>query len=125
MPARVNLTESSERVRQMLEELTDEIENITHRADAVICKHGKLKAWLNAILSVQTCLIYREETERFIAAEDAAKRQRRAAEAENYSSPSPEKTADSGKWQSDLAKSIFQKASRKIPPPSSEQPSLF
>ena len=125
MPERVNLTESNERVREMLEELSEEIEKITHRAGEIIGERGKLKAWLSAILSVQTCLIYREETERFIAAEDAAKRQRRAAEADDYLSPSSDKTADAGKWESDLAKSIFQKASRKIPPPSSEQPSLF
>lgn len=125
MPERVNLSESNKRVRKMCEELADEIEEITHQPGEIINKHGKLKAWLKAILSVQTCLIYREETERHIAEEDAAKRQRHAIQTKNYSQPSATSKADSGKWQSDLAKSIFQKASAKTPPQSSEQPSLF
>ena len=124
MPERVNLTESNERVRKMCEELADEIEKITHRPGEIINERGKLKAWLKAILSVQTCLIYREETTRFIAEGDAAKREKRAAQVQNYSSP-PTSKNDSGKWQSDLAKNIFQKANAKIQPQSSDQPSLF
>lgn len=124
MPERVNLTESNARVRQMCEELSGEIEKITRQPNEIIRERGKLKAWLNAILSVQTCLIYREETERFIAAEDAAKRQRHAAQVKNYSAAATSEN-DSGKWQSDLAKSIFQKASAKAISGSSEQPSLF
>lgn len=123
MPERVNLTESNGRVREMLEELTDEIEKITHRADAIIGERGKLKAWLNAILSVQTCLIYREETERFIAAEDAAKRARRAAQSDGCRTQTTK--PDSGKWQSDLAKNVFQKATAKTQAEAAEQPSLF
>jgi len=88
MPERVNLTESNERVRKMCEELADEIEQITHAPGEIINERGKLKAWLKAILSVQTCLIYREETERFISEEDAAKRQKRAAaQSKSYSQP--------------------------------------
>lgn len=127
MPERVNLTGSNERVSRMCEELADEIEKITHQPGEIINERGKLKAWLKAILSVHTCLIYREETERFIAEEDAAKRLRRAvAQAKNYSQPMIKKPkADSGRWQSDLAKNIFQRATAKIQPQSSEQPSLF
>jgi hypothetical protein len=124
MPERVNLTESNGRVRRMCEELADEIDKITHRADEIISERGKLKAWLSAILSVQTCLIYREETERFIAEEDAAKRARRAAAQANGCRTQTTKP-DSGKWQSDLAKNIFQKASAKTQSEQSEQPSLF
>jgi hypothetical protein len=124
MPERVNLTESNGRVCRMLEELTDEIEKITHAPGEIINERGKLKAWLNAILSVQTCLIYREETERFIAEEDAAKRARRAATQANGCRTQTTKP-DSGKWQSDLAKNIFQKASAKTQSELSEQPSLF
>lgn len=124
MPERVNLTESNGRVREMLGELADEIDKITHRADEIIGERGKLKAWLSAILSVQTCLIYREETTRFIAEEDAAKRARRpAAQVKNHQSPTTK--PDSGRWQSDLAKNIFQKASAKTHAEQSEQPSLF
>jgi hypothetical protein len=127
MPERVNLSESNNRVRKMCEELADEIEKITRKPSEIINKRGKLKAWLKAILSVQTCLIYRDETERFIAEEDAAKRLKRAeAQAKNYSQPTATTSkTGSDKWQSNLAKSIFQKASAKIPPQSSEQPSLF
>lgn len=123
MPEWINLGENNERVRRMCEELADEIEKITRRPNEIINERGKLKAWLKAILSVQTCLIYREETARVIAEEDAAKRARRAGQAKSYSS-SPTKT-DSNKWQSDLAKNIFQKASAKAHSETSEQPSLF
>lgn len=125
MPERVNLTENNQRVRQMCGELADEIEKITHSPGEIINERGKLKAWLKAILSVQTCLIYREETERFIAAEDAAKRLQRAAQAKSYSSPAATSKSDSGNWRSDSAKNIFQKATAKTRPESSEQPSLF
>jgi hypothetical protein len=123
MPERVNLTESNRRVKEMCEDLAIEIDKITREPDEVITRHGKLKAWLHAILSVQTCLIYREETERFIAEEKEAKRISRAA--------SPKKDAPSvsttvkEKWQSDLAKSIWQKANNKLPDKPSEQPTLF
>lgn len=125
MPERVDLSESNGRVRQMCEELADEIEKITHQPGEIINERGKLKTWLAAILSVQTCLIYREETERFIAEEDAAKRLQRAAQAKSYSLPAATSKSGSDNWQSDLAKSIFQKAGAKTPPQTSEQPSLF
>lgn len=125
MPERVNLSESNGRVRQMCEELANEIEKITRTPDRIISECGKLKAWLNAILSVQTCLIYREETERFIAEGDAAKRARRAVAAQANNCRTQTTKLDSGKWQSDLAKNIFQKASAKTQSEAAEQPSLF
>ena len=127
MPERVNLSaESNPCVRRMLEELADEIEKITSRPHEIINERGKLKAWLHAILSVQTCLIYREETERFIAEEDAAKRAARAAQTKSYKARTTK--PDASKWQSDLAKNIFQKANAKISlmnDSAAEQPSLF
>lgn len=117
------MSQSNKRAREICEELADEIEKITHTPGEIINERGKLKAWLSAILSVQTCLIYREETERFIAEEDAAKRHRRAAQAKNCQLQATK--SDSGKWQSDLAKNIFQKASAKTQAEAVEQPSLF
>lgn len=129
MPEWINTTETNERVRKMCGELADEIEKITVAPGEIIGERGKLKSWLKAILSVQTCLIYREETERVIAKDDAQKRAARL---------SPSKTikfvaasADKEKWQSDFAKSIFEKTlgktSEKLSEQSSEQeqPSLF
>lgn len=127
MPERVNLAESNARVKEMCEELADEIEKITFAPDEIICKRGKLKSWLKAILSVQTCLIYREETERFIAEQDALRRASRLVAPKQTKSVTAQPKAE--KWQSDLAKKIFQKTVGKSPtaPPtqSSEQPSLF
>jgi hypothetical protein len=129
MPEWINTTEKNERVKKMCGELADEIEKITVAPDEIIRKRGKLKSWLKAILSVQTCLIYREETERVIAEQDAAKR---AARASLTKINKPVATAaNKEKWQSDLAKSIFEKTSRQIPEKLSEklleqeQPSLF
>ena len=63
MPEWINLSTETARVREMCGDLADEIEQITYEPEAVIAKHGKLKAWLKAKLAVQTCLIYREETD--------------------------------------------------------------
>lgn len=123
MPERVNLTETNERVKEMCEELAAEIETITSAPDEIISKHGKLKTWLKAILSVQTCLIYTEETERYIAQEDEAKRLRRAAQNKNNLSTASKPHQE--KWQSALAKNIFQKAQGKLPEKASDQPTLF
>lgn len=121
MPDRVNLSTGNERIRKMCGELADEIEQITYEPDAVIAKHGKLKSWLKAILAVQTCWIYREETARSIAEAEEAKHQRRITPIIKKSPPKTE--SQSEKWQSALAKQIFQKVSGKQN--SSEQPSLF
>lgn len=129
MPEWINTTETNERVRKMCGELADEIEKITVAPGEIIGERGKLKSWLKAILSVQTCLIYREETERVIAEEDAAKR---AARASPTKTNKPVATsAKKEKWQSDFAKSIFEKTFSKTPEKLSEQsseqkqPSLF
>lgn len=127
MPERVNLTERNNRAKEMCEDLALEVENITLRPDGVIKRHGKLKVWLKAILSVQTCLIYTEETDRHNAEQDALRRAARLAPPKvNQVSGAP---AGDKRWQSDLAKNIFQKAFRnssaKPAAESSEQPSLF
>lgn len=120
MPERVNLSTTNERVRQMCGELADEIEQITYEPNEVIARHGKLKSWLKAILSVQTCWIYREETERVIAEEAQIKRRKRIPQSHQTTVA---KSTQPGKWQSALAKAIFQKVSGKQKV--SEQPSLF
>lgn len=122
MPERVNLTDTNNRVKEMCEELAFEIVSITSKPELIIEKRGKLKSWLSAILSVQTCLIYCEETDRYNAEQDEVKRLSRLAQAKKKSLPIERKLEE--KWQSDLAKSIFQKAS-KTDEKSSEQPSLF
>ncbi len=124
MPERVNLTESNRRVKEMCEDLAIEIDKITREPDEVIARHGKLKAWLHAILSVQTCLIYREETERFIAEEKEAKRASRASEPPKNDSP-PVSANVKEKWQSDLARNIWRNAHNKMPDDFSGQPTLF
>ncbi len=127
MPERVNLSERNNRAKEMCEDLALEVENIMLRPDEVIKRHGKLKLWLKAILSVQTCLIYTGETDRYNAEQDALRRTARLAppKANRTSGAS----AGDKKWQSDLAKNIFQKAFRnssaKPAAESSEQPSLF
>lgn len=123
MPERVNLTESNRRVKQMCEELASEIDKITRSPEEIISERGKLKAWLHAILSVQTCLIYREETERYISEEKEAKRASRVAPPKSDSPPVS--TTVRERWQSDLAKNIWQKANNKLPDKPSEQPTLF
>ena len=127
MPEWINTTETNARVKEMCAELADEVEKITVKPDEIIDERGKLKSWLKAILSVQTCLIYREETARCIAEQDAARLAARIAPPKvNQISVAP---AEDKKWQSDLAKNIFQKAVGIFPAKpaeqSSEQPSLF
>ncbi len=74
MPEWIDTTAGNDRVKLLCLELSEEIEKITLRPAGVIQKHGKLKAWLKAILAVQTCLIYREETARNINQQDETKR---------------------------------------------------
>jgi hypothetical protein len=123
MPEWINLSTETARVGEMCGDLADEIEQITYEPEAVIAKHGKLKAWLKAKLAVQTCLIYREETERVIAQEAEAKRISRTKEPSR--NKILEKDSQPDKWQSDLARVIFQKVSGKSSENSSAQPSLF
>jgi hypothetical protein len=80
MPERVDLSENTARVREMCLDLAAEIERITLRPDEVIAERGKLKVRLKAILSIRTCLIYREETERFINERGRDEQEARLAE---------------------------------------------
>lgn len=123
MPEWINLSTQTVRVRDMCGDLSDEIEQITYEPEAVIAKHGKLKVWLKAKLAVQTCLIYSEETERVISEESEAKRLSRIKQPLKNNTPNSSSQQD--KWQSDLARSIFQKVSGKPTENSSAQPSLF
>ena len=109
--------------KQMCEELVFEIEKITFEPEKVVVKHGKLKSWLSAILSVQICLIYCEETDRHNAEQDEIKCLNRLNQAKKKSLPTKQKNDDN--WQSDLAKSVFQKAVGKSNEDLSDQPSLF
>lgn len=123
MPERVDVSENNRRVVEMCLELAAEIAKITVSPDEVIARHGKLKSWLKAILAVQLCLIYREETERAIARNEELKSLRQSSrQKKNSSSVSQSK---SEKWQSSLAKNIWQKANAHNAAQSSEQPSLF
>ena len=79
------------------------------KPEAIVEKHGKLKSWLSAILSVQTCLIYCEETDRHNAEQDEIKRLNRLNQAKKKSLPTKRKSKD--KWESDLAEFIFKKLS--------------
>ncbi len=123
MPDWINLSTETARVREMCGDLADEIELITYEPEAVIAKHGKLKAWLKAKLAVQTCLIYREETTRVIAEEEEARRLSRIKQPIKTRMPASNSKPD--KWQSDLARSIFQKVCGKSTKNASAQPSLF
>lgn len=123
MPEWINLSTETMRVREMCGDLSDEIEQITYEPESVIAKHGKLKAWLKAKLAVQTCLIYREETERVIAEEAEAKRASRTKQPEN--GENARSNARQDKFQSALARTIFQKVSGKPSGNSNAQPSLF
>ncbi len=121
MPEWINLSTENERVRKMCGELADEIEQITYEPDAVIARHGKLKSWLKAILAVQTCWIYREETTRVIAEKEQKKCLERTQKPTKNKENQP--ISKPNKWQSALAQQIFLKANGKQN--ASEQPSLF
>lgn len=128
MPEWINTTETNDRVKLVCRELSEEIEKITLRPSEVIEKHGKLKVWLKAILAVQTCLIYREETARNIAQQDEAKRASKFLPVKNDSFARADVKDE--EWFSAVAKNIFEnvcgKSSVKISENSPEtQPSLF
>ena len=128
MPEWINTTETNDRIKLLCREISEEIEKITLRPAGVIEKHGKLKVWLKAILTVQTCLIYREETARNINRQDEAKR---AA----MFSPVKNKQVDDASFNekerySALAKNIFENVCGKSSVKPSDklleaQPSLF
>ncbi len=128
MPEWIDTTIGNDRVKHLCLELSEEIDKITLRPAEAIERRGKLKVWLKAILAVQTCLIYREETARNINRQDEAKR---AA----MFSPVKNKAVDDASFNekerySALAKNIFEnvcgKSSVKPSDKSPEsQPSLF
>jgi len=128
MPEWINTTAGNDRIKLACRELAEEVEKITLRPAEVIEKHGKLKVWLKAILAVQTCLIYREETARNINQQDEAKRAAKFSPVKNdllVDAPFKEEERYSA-----LAKNIFEnvcgKSSVKPSVKSPEaQPSLF
>lgn len=132
MPAWIDVSTDNGRVVAMCQELAAEIERITFRPDEVIAERGKLKSWLKATLAVQTCLIYREETERVIARDKAA---RLAGEAKPNNSLSSTDESSKQTRQVGIAAAIWQKAqtavardkptTSKTVQKTSEQPNLF
>lgn len=128
MPEWIDTTAGNERVKLLCRELAEEIEEITLRSAGVIENRGKLKVWLKAILAVQTCLIYREETARFINRQDEEKREAKFQQAKNNSFPGA--SVEDEERYSVLAKNIFEKVCGKpfVKPPAelpTAQPSLF
>lgn len=125
MPEWIDTTETNDRVRLLCLELSEEIDKITLRPAEVIERRGKLKVWLKAILAVQTCLIYREETARNINRQDEAKREAKFAPVKNNSLACA--TVKDEEWHSALAKNIFEEVCGKSSVKISEeaQPSLF
>jgi len=129
MPEWINTTETNDRVKLLCRELSEEIEKITLRPAEAIERGGKLKVWLKAILAVQTCLIYREETARNIAQQDKAKNAAKFQQAKNNSLAGV--AVKEEEWFSAVAKNVFDnvcgkssvKASEKSP--DKAQPSLF
>lgn len=129
MPEWIDTTAGNDRVKIFCLELAEEIEKITLRPAEVIEKHGKLKVWLKAILAVQTCLIYREETARFINQQDEAKRAAKFSPMKNNSLAGA--VVKEEEWFSAVAKNIFENVCGKssVKPsdksPDEAQPSLF
>lgn len=135
MPAWIDVTTRNARVVEMCEELAHEIERIALQPDEVVAEHGKLKSWLKAILAVQTCLIYREETERAIASDKAAKRSGEI-KPNNRKERSTQSIEQNQKlniaeaiWRKAQGKSANAKGSTTVstttPTTTNEQPSLF
>lgn len=128
MPGWIDTTAGNDRVKLLCRKLSEEIEKITLRPAEAIERGGKLKVWLKAILAVQTCLIYREETARNINRQDEAKRAAMFSPVKNKSvddAPSNEE----GRYSA-LAKNIFENVCGKssVKPAAEspeEQPSLF
>ncbi len=129
MPEWINTTETNDRIKLACGELAEEIHKITLRPAEIIEKHGKLKVWLKAILAVQTCLIYREETARNIAKQDKAKNAAKFQQAKNNSLPGV--AVKEEEWFSAVAKNVFENVCGKssVKPsdksPDEAQPSLF
>ncbi len=128
MPEWIDTTVGNERVKLFCRELAEEIEEITLRPAEIIERRGKLKVWLKAILAVETCLIYREETARNIIRQDEAKRATQFAPVKNNSLASATVEEE---WYSALAKNVCENMCGKssVKPlkksPVETQPSLF
>ena len=103
MPEWIDTTETNDRVKLACRELSEEIEKITLRPAEVIERRRKLKVWLKAILAVQTCLIYREETKRFINRQDEAKRAAKFSPVKNNSLACCEFTQKVSSWTHKLS----------------------
>lgn len=117
MPEWIDLSENTFRVREICEDLAREIQRITLKPEEVIEERGKLKVWLKAILSVQTCLIYRDETDRHIAEQDKAKREERLENSRIQAAKRKEKEREIRS----LAKKIWEDTKTR----QTDQPSLF
>ncbi|MDQ3749152.1 MAG: hypothetical protein M3367_09100 [Acidobacteriota bacterium] len=128
MPEWIDTTADNDRAKLACRELAEEIEKITWRPAEVIERRGKFKVWLKAILAVQTCLIYREETARNINQQDEAKRAAKFSPVKNnllFDAAVKEE-----EWFSAVAKNVFEnvygKSSVKLSEKSPKaQPSLF
>ena len=128
MPEWINTTETNDRIKLACRELAEEVEKITRCPAEVIERHGKLKVWLKAILAVQTCLIYREETARNINRQDEAKHAAMFSPVKNK--PDDDASFNDKERYSALAKNIFENVCGKSSVNPSEksleaQPSLF
>lgn len=125
MPERVDLSENTMRVREICDDLAEEIEKITLKPDEVIRERGKLKIWLKAILAVQTSLIYRDETERYIAEQDERQREDRLQEIRKSSSGRAKSVKPPQDEDEFFAAPVAAKVLKEIQEIGSEQPSLF
>lgn len=129
MPEWIDTTAGNDRIKLLCGELSEEIEKITLRPAEVIEKHGKLKVWLKAILAVQTCLIYGDETARFINQQDEAKRAAKFSPVKN--NLLFDGVVKDEEWFSAVAKNVFENVCGKssVKPsdksPDEAQPSLF
>ncbi len=117
MPEWIDLSENTKRVREICEDLAKEIQRITLKPEEVIEERGKLKVWLNAILSVQTCLIYRDETDRNIAEKIKARKKERLENSRIQAANRKKRERESRS----LAKQIWKDTESK----KTDQPSLF
>ena len=117
MPEWIDLSVNTFRVREICEDLAKEIQRITLKPEEVIEERGKLKVWLKAILSVQTCLIYRDETDRHIAEQDKARKKERLENSRIQAAKRKKRERQSRS----LAKQIWKDTESK----QTDQPSLF
>lgn len=127
MPEWLDLSELNPRIEGMCLELSVEIEKIALLPESIIAERGKLKTWLKAILAVYPCFIYSEGLARRIA--DREEREKVKPLQEPTKSKKRVLTRSEkhlgSKWQSELAKTIFQKAREGQRESDTNQPTLF